>query len=919
MEYPESARNVTGTHEKRRRWRRAVSVLACAVVFCTTYALILPAITLSAEPKCGLEEHTHTEDCYETRLVCGQAEDPETDPAPAEDPATDPAGSQEAAEPAHVHTDACYEQVLTCEQPEHTHTDACYADPEPLCGLAEHRHGDDCYDPDGQLICELPEHSHSEDCYTAPETPEEPTEEPEDTLSPEEQLAAETRFTQAVEAQEAQPDLDAVETLMEELRTAHLDGELPDEIYVNLYLRLQALTYGDDPCVAETSDGRNWLLLRDSGWFEEYSAYGDVETYALDSAATPLANAPSDVQVDERGGEESRDGVTVSKTIAGTELENVFDITLRVKTPQKVTEVIEEPDMAVVIVMDISNTMNEKFGGSTRYKAAMEAAEDFLDKFADSNSLGASKIGYVAFNTNAHKIFDLQSCTNQDQANALKNTMRTETGKIINYADSHERFTNVEAGLKLGWDMLKTASNKNKYIIFLSDGFPTTYISSGYNGYDPYCTGGTPGNDGVFYDSVTKNYCLYGTSYSDKAAIKARRMATKIKDSGIGIFSIGVDVGGQKVQDYVDQTAGQNFSVVDRTSESYEIGDATSAQAYKNWLGNSIGSGYYYDSTNTAGLKEAYEKIFAEIKRTIAESAKADWVASDPIPTGGELGKVEFIRFWDKTPELVAGNLTGSNAEGAENTASLQQDTGQQPTIRWDLKNSGYTKEKSGNTTTYTYTLRYRVRLENEADGFVEKQVYETNGPTSLTYRVVKNDNGNITVSGTKTIDFPIPSVHGYLGELEFTKMDNRGNALAGATFTLAHDTRNCKVCRGDGTAVTVPDQVQTSDPNGNVKFENIPSGHTYTLTETGIPPGYSGNGCTYQVTVAYDKVTVNVTNVSGQPVDWDKTIVNNTYYELPSTGGAGTVWFTLAGLLLMTGAAALTILRRRTREGGPE
>ena len=119
MEYPESARNVTGTHEKRRRWRRAVSVLACAVVFCTTYALILPAITLSAEPKCGLEEHTHTEDCYETRLVCGQAEDPETDPA----------GSQEAAGPAHVHTDACYEQVLTCEKPEHTHTDACWSDP----------------------------------------------------------------------------------------------------------------------------------------------------------------------------------------------------------------------------------------------------------------------------------------------------------------------------------------------------------------------------------------------------------------------------------------------------------------------------------------------------------------------------------------------------------------------------------------------------------------------------------------------------------------------------------------------------------------------------------------------------------------------------------------------------------------------
>ena len=35
-------------HQRRRRfWKKIVSVLGCAVVFCTTYALILPAITLS--------------------------------------------------------------------------------------------------------------------------------------------------------------------------------------------------------------------------------------------------------------------------------------------------------------------------------------------------------------------------------------------------------------------------------------------------------------------------------------------------------------------------------------------------------------------------------------------------------------------------------------------------------------------------------------------------------------------------------------------------------------------------------------------------------------------------------------------------------------------------------------------------------
>ena len=42
-----------------------VSVLACVVVFCTTYALILPAITMTGTTWCGYEAHEHGESCYE--------------------------------------------------------------------------------------------------------------------------------------------------------------------------------------------------------------------------------------------------------------------------------------------------------------------------------------------------------------------------------------------------------------------------------------------------------------------------------------------------------------------------------------------------------------------------------------------------------------------------------------------------------------------------------------------------------------------------------------------------------------------------------------------------------------------------------------------------------------------------------------
>lgn len=852
------------------------------------------------------------------------------DEAPADVPVMDePENPTPAEENPDEAMDENPEEKPDKEVPEETTDEEV---PELVCGLEEHEHTDTCYDAGGELLCKLEEHRHSDACYAAV------SDEPQEPSYTEEELEAFLLdFTQQVEQFEAleeltDEDISAAQELLTELEQAHQDGQLTDDDYVALYARVQALLTDEYDTIAEPCVGTNWMLLRDSGWFEEYAdaAYdgydddnGEIALFTQNAPAlVQSTNAHSPQQIRKEGGSaESNDGVSVSKTIARTDLENVFDITLQVRTPRTISEVIEEPDMAVVIVMDISNTMNSNFGGSTRYKAAMDAAADFLDKFAESNSLGVSKVGYVAFNTDAHQIFDLQSCTSQAEANNLKNTMRTQTGYIINAADyggSHSRFTNIEAGLKMGQDMLDRATNKNKYIIFLSDGFPTTYVSSGYSGYDPYCSSGTQGRDGVFYDFVTGHYCYYGTSYSDKAAIRAREMAASVKNSGIRIFSIGVDIGGQTVQTYVNQTAGKNYSVVDRTSASYEIGSADRADAYKNWLRDSIGSGYYYDSTDAAGLKAAYEAIFAEIKTEIETASRADWVASDPMPVGGgEVDAVEFIGLFNRGGNGYYEELSGVNQPGEENTASFADDA-----ITWDLKQSGYTTETGGGTTTYIYTLRYRVRLQNEQIGFIERKEYKTNGKTTLKYRVIETVNGKVQVSDQKTLEFPIPSVEGYLGELTFQKQDNRGNALAGAEFTLTHSD-NCKLCRGDGVnQVSVAPRMAVSGENGEVNFAGIPSGHSYDLSETKVPDGYSKTGAHYVVTVAYDEVTVQVLGPDyKQTGTWGQNemgvIVNNTYYELPSTGGSGTQWFTVGGLALVltAGFGLYRIKRRRRRE----
>ncbi len=753
-------------------------------------------------------------------------------------------------------------------------------------------------------------------------------------------FAARVEELEALDTTQKENYLTAQELLVS-IEYAYEYGELKREDYLLLSERIDEIIKYDLDTVAERAEGTNWIRLRDSGWFEEYSAYAGYYPYytpqisaTLDpgiavAAAAPTGFAlrsvdadvpPSDVQVTDHGGSNASDdsAVIVSKTISGTDTENVFDITLTVQTSASIEEVYEEPDMAVVIVMDISRTMNSKFGDITRYAAAMAAAEDFLDQFA-ANSNGVSLVGYVAFNTSAHEIFGLTPCSTTAQANALKNTMRTETGSIINdsnYANLHTRFTNVEAGLKMAADMLADVDNDNKYIIFLSDGFPTTYIESGYTGYDPYTDSGTPGTDGVFYDAVRGVYCVNGTSYSDTAAIRARQMATQIKNSGIKIFSIGVDIGGQTIQYYIDSNTGKSYSVVERTGTTYEIGDASSKEAYQNWLRNSIGSGYYYDSTDSAGLQSAYDQIFAEILRLKEQSSSADWVANDPLPTSNGISdSVEFIGFYNQAGELVFTDLSGSAAVGGENTAAFDYDEYE---LNWDLKTSGYVLTSSGGVTIYSYELVYRVRLKNEESAFTEGAIYPTNEPTTLTYKIFESENGVTTVSERRTVSFPIPSVHGYLSELSFTKVDSYGRPVVGAGFTLSHDTESCPYCRGDYKShVDIGDFVAVSDENGVVTFSRIPSGHIYTLTETAVPEGYIANGNSYRVTVAYDVLTVEVTDGDGNSLDWGGTIENITYYELPATGGPGTYLYTIGGLLTSAFAGILLLYKHQRRRKG--
>lgn len=196
----------TKAYKTRRRRHKWFLALASVVVFCTVYALVLPAITM--EQTCALAEHTHTQECYTqitavsvTRLQCGAQAHSHTGECGSD------CGYADYL--IHTHDSSCYDSqgALWCPLPqirEHIHGEGCYSVPEGhshgmecftrqrgelTCQTAEgagHTHGEECRDEEGALICQTEEsqgHTHDDDCYSWTEEltcslPEEPEGEP---------------------------------------------------------------------------------------------------------------------------------------------------------------------------------------------------------------------------------------------------------------------------------------------------------------------------------------------------------------------------------------------------------------------------------------------------------------------------------------------------------------------------------------------------------------------------------------------------------------------------------------------------------------------------------------------------------------------------------------------------------------------
>lgn len=141
-------------------------------------------------------------------------------------------------------------------------------------------------------------------------------------------------------------------------------------------------------------------------------------------------------------------------------------------------------------------------------------------------------------------------------------------------------------------------------------------------------------------------------------------------------------------------------------------------------------------------------------------------------------------------------------------------------------------------------------------------------------------------------------------GGITLTKVDSANKkALKGAEFELRDG-------KGQVVVVEGKEVKGTSDENGVIIWNNLPYGE-YQIVETKAPTYEKEDGKTGSYQLLKDPINIKI-DENHKVIKL--TVENNkSGWNLPSTGGMGTILFTIVGLALMLGAVIIFFRRKST------
>ena len=499
--------------------------------------------------------------------------------------------------------------------------------------------------------------------------------------------------------------------------------------------------------------------------------------------------------------------LTLTKT-ATKKADNTYQIDLKVVTTQ--TESTNPPgSAAAVLVIDVSGSMaycaecgKESHNDDHRGPGGQDGSSSYDHKF--SSRIAAAMKAAIEF-LDSYKgdtagtgryvslvTFGTTASVVTDWVDVSVAANYTTITNAINNLTANGG-TNLEQGLAKAQTQLTNATVKD---------LASKNVIALTDGQPTYY-GAANGWSGK--PSGTGSSCNEGTFAATKTA------ATNLKATGASLYTVCFGASSDEITDYDTITATDGWG--NNTYGTITVGD---------YLAKKIATAesYAYSASNTQGLLNAFKAITEKIISGISEG-----VVTDPM---------------------------GTNVSVIEKPDNFVSTDGK--TYTWTL--SGAEGVKDGSKTTYTYTLSYTVKLNNNADGFSEDVYYPANDNTTF-------------ISGGNVYKFNVPGVKGTLPVYTVTYNKGTNGNLVGDEDNDGNVVHN-NVKKGTAT----PD-APTVTPNAGYKFTGWNPAVADTVTKT----------ITY--TAQYEKLsnlsyTVNYYwNGTTDKVADSKTVGNQTFEDI--------------------------------------
>lgn len=726
------AEQLNKRRKHRNIWYRILSVPVCIVVFITTYAMILPAITLESTPDtyCGLEEHIHGDECYETPSV----------PAHKEIKCSAADNLAEGEYIVHTHNSFCFDDKgeLICgleEQTEHTHTDECYKNGKLVCEKQTpviHQHTAECVvtvpatEPQG-LICTKTEHRHTESCF----------------INPESRLLNTAALTAAETQPDGKTDNDSTSAAIKNEKEVYTQNGTTT-IYRSSYSDKATSKIESEFTGVQTDDGK---VVTDKTVIYGKDDYSAFSTY-------------------------DQNTFSVALSALGQQYENT-DTTV-IKTP-----------LDIVFILDTSGSMVAD--GISRAEDAVKTLNELAKYVMELNS--ENRFGIATFSSNSSNTYN--NGFDSNELLPIGSYGNAKTGDILTYTAGTYRNSYYNATVKVNTSVSGTSSANSTYfyggtyttagyykaaqmlqnttgktvtvngqeiervpiVILITDG-ATTYSSGGTNKYEysstknRNSTGNSMSNDDLFYtilsayhykQQVSSAYFNNAKMYTvgiGEDAVSDIEFQTNLDPTDTNISGLGSDY----------STAKSNLLNKSNFPSSY-----TSQHGTEYYFCNGTYTSENFDPLLTAKLKEfirenAGEYIYSSSSRTETNIEMTDIIGSGmelksgfvlrydgtnyPLSLTGTSGGVSTYKYTGSV--TVKANQYGDPVSLSEITVTVDTTAGGNQRVTWDLPSSllpEYTHAKTGSWYYPMLPVRllYQVGLTEESEQAV-RNLTDTSG-----------------------------------------------------------------------------------------------------------------------------------------------------------------------------------------------